>query len=322
MDGSPVNPLAQGRVWDSFVDSHSIGATSILSQNFVVDGSFGYTKHNVNVFPPVGRVLRRRLRHPERVPAAVLARHERARHERAGFVLNGQSPIRDYVDPQWQFVGNAGWTKGSHNIKFGMDYIILHQDHYETQAQAFGFNGGVTTIPGGAAANDFNRFASFLLGLPNSRTAQVMTPLLGGDASGASHPSTGTPNAFRPNTLRNNNVGTYIRDQWNLTPRSPRRWDCGGNTTRCRVEPTTASRLYDFDANRLLICGVGPNEPDCGIEVEKNLFTPRLGIAYRPMDTLVVRAGYSRNPQSNNPGRQQMVPAQSFPRRSSSRKTP
>ena len=71
--------------------------------------------------------------------------------------------------------------------------------------------------------------------------------------------------------------------------------------------------MYDFNANRLLICGVGPNEQNCGIEVEKNLFTPRLGIAYRPMDTLVVRAGYSRNPQSNNPGRQQMAPAQSFP---------
>jgi hypothetical protein len=35
-----------------------------------------------------------------------------------GWVLNGQSPIRDYVDPQWQFVANAGWTKGSHNVKF------------------------------------------------------------------------------------------------------------------------------------------------------------------------------------------------------------
>ena len=44
---------SQGRVWDSFVDSHSIGATTILSQSFVVDGSFGYTKHNVHVFPPV-----------------------------------------------------------------------------------------------------------------------------------------------------------------------------------------------------------------------------------------------------------------------------
>ena len=106
-----------------------------------------------------------------------------------GWVLNGQSPIRDYVDPQWQFVANAGWTKGSHNVKFGVDYIILHQGHYETQAQSFTFDGGVTVLPGGTAANNFNRFASFLLGMPSSRTAQVMTPLLGGDASGARHPS-------------------------------------------------------------------------------------------------------------------------------------
>ena len=68
----------------------------------------------------------------------------------AGFTLTGESPIRDYVDPQWQFVANAGWTKGSHNVKFGVDYIILFQDHYETQAQAFAFNGGVTTLHGGA----------------------------------------------------------------------------------------------------------------------------------------------------------------------------
>ena len=152
VDGSPVNPLAQGRVWDSFVDSHSIGATSILSQNFVVDGSFGYTKHNVNVFPPAAECYGDVFGIPNACQPPYSLDTNVPDMTGAGFVLNGQSPIRDYVDPQWQFVGNAGWTKGSHNIKFGVDYIILHQDHYETQAQAFGFNGGVTTIPGGAAA--------------------------------------------------------------------------------------------------------------------------------------------------------------------------
>jgi hypothetical protein len=47
--------------------------------------------------------------------------------------------------------------------------------------------------------------------------------------------------------------------------------------------------------------------------VEKNLFTPRAGVAYRPSETMVIRAGYSRNPQSNNPGRQQLPPSQAFP---------
>ena len=313
VDGSPVNPLSQGRVWDSFVDSHSIGATSILSQSFVVDGSFGYTKHNVHVFPPVdtcyGDVfgIRNACQPPYSLDTNVPGMTG------TGYTLNGESPIRDYVDPQWQFVANAGWTKGSHNVKFGVDYIILQQDHYETQAQSFAFNGGVTTIPGGVAANDFNRFASFLLGLPSARTAQVMTPLIGGDASGASHPSSGQPNEFRPNTLRNNNVGTYIRDQWNITPQITAsvgvRWEYYSLPRRA----DHGIEVYNFDTNRLLICDVGPNEENCGIEVEKNLFTPRLGIAYRPTEDLVIRAGYSRNPQSNNPGRQQMVPSQSFP---------
>jgi TonB dependent receptor len=209
--------------------------------------------------------------------------------------------------------GQRRLDEGSHNVKFGIDYIILQQDHYETQAQAFAFDGGVTVLPGGAAANNFNRFASFLLGMPSSRTAQVMTPLIGGDASGARHPSSGSPNEFRPNTLRNNNVGTYIRDQWNITPKITAsvgvRWEYYSLPRRA----DHGIEVYDFAANRLLICGVGPNDENCGIEVEKNLFTPRLGIAYRPMEDLVIRAGYSRNPQSNNPGRQQMVPSQSFP---------
>jgi outer membrane receptor protein involved in Fe transport len=311
VDGSPINPLSQGRVWDSFVDSHSIGATSILSQSFVVDGSFGYTKHNVNVFPPVDTCygnefgLKNACQPPYSLDTNVPGMTG------TGFLLTGESPIRDYVDPQWQFVANAGWTKGSHNVKFGVDYIILHQDHYETQAQSFAFNGGVTTLTG--AANDFNRFAAFLLGQPSSRTAQVMTPLLGGDASGARHPSSGQPNEFRPNTLRNNNTGLYVRDQWNITPKITAsvgvRWEYYSLPRRA----DHGIEVYDFAANRLLICGVGPNDENCGITVEKNLFTPRLGLAYRPTEDFVIRAGYSRNPQSNNPGRQQMVPSQSFP---------
>ena len=313
VDGSDVNPLSQGRVWDSFVDSHSIGATTILSDSFVVDGSFGYTKHNVNVFPPVDTCYGDVFGIPNSCQPPYSLDTNVPNMDVPGWVLNGTSPIRDYVDPQWQMVANAGWTKGSHNVKFGVDYIILHQDHYETQAQAFTFNGGVTALPGGAAANDFNRFASFLLGMPSQRTSQVMTPLIGGDASGARHPSSGSPNEYRPNTLRNNNVGTYIRDQWNLTPKITAsvglRWEYYSLPRRA----DHGIEVYDFDANRLLICGVGPNDANCGIEVEKNLFTPRLGIAYRPMEDFVIRAGYSRNPQSNNPGRQQMVPSQSFP---------
>ncbi len=55
------------------------------------------------------------------------------------------------------------------------------------------------------------------------------------------------------------------------------------------------------------------NDETCGITVEKDLFTPRLGWAYRPTESTVIRVGYSRNPQNDTSGRNQMPPFQAFP---------
>jgi hypothetical protein len=71
--------------------------------------------------------------------------------------------------------------------------------------------------------------------------------------------------------------------------------------------------VFDFAARQLLICGVSGNSDTCGITVEKDLFTPRLGWAYRPTDKTVIRVGYSRNPQNDTSGRNQMPPFQAFP---------
>ena len=82
-----------------------------------------------------------------------------------------------------QFSANAGWTKGTHNVKFGFDVQRNYLNHYETAVPVFTFNGGATALSGGTSPNNFNQFADFLLGLPQSRNAQVMTPLL--DTDGA-----------------------------------------------------------------------------------------------------------------------------------------
>ena len=52
---------------------------------------------------------------------------------------------------------------------------------------------------------------------------------------------------------------------------------------------------YDFDANQMLICGLGGVPEDCGYQIEQKNFSPRLGLAYRATDTLVLRAGYGIN---------------------------
>jgi hypothetical protein len=192
-----------------------------------------------------------------------------------------------------------------------MDYNYLAQNHYETQPNSFSINGGATVLRGGTAANNFTRFADFLLGVPFSKTAQAMTPLIGEDASGAAY---GTSNEFRPNTLRSHITGVYVRDQWQinskLTASIGLRWEYFSLPTRTSEY---GLEVYDFTTQELMICGAGGLEFKCGITVEKNLFTPRLGMAWRPTENLVIRGGYSRNPQSNNPGRQQMAPSQAFP---------
>jgi hypothetical protein len=42
----------------------------------------------------------------------------------------------------------------------------------------------------------------------------------------------------------------------------------------------------------MLICGVGSVPRNCGVEVSKTSFVPRMGFAYRATDTFVIRAGY------------------------------
>jgi len=312
VDDKP-NPLSQGRHWNDSIISSSVSGTSILSPTFVVDAVWGFTKHDVFVGPngeykcwgyEIAVPIPNACQPPRSLDTAFPT------ISAGGYTLSGSSPIRDYVDPQWEVNGNAGWTHKSHNVKFGFDFQNLHQNHYETQAQSFTFGNGLTALSGGPASNNFNGFASFLLGEVSSRSAQGMTPLLGEDLPQVQE---GTYPEFRVATLRTKQFGTYVRDQWQisrkLTAAYGVRWEYYGLPTR----KDHGLEVYNFDTNKLEICGVAGLDRTCGITVEKNLFTPRLGLAYRPTDDSVIRVGYSRNPQNDNPGRAQLPPGQALP---------
>jgi hypothetical protein len=312
VDSNP-NPLSQGRRWTSSVISTSVAATSILSPTLVFDTVWGFTKHDVFVAPNGdykcwGYALDVPIPNACQPPRSLDTAFPSI--SAGGFLLAGSSPIRDYVDPQWELNANVAWTRGSHNIKAGVDYQNLHQNHYETQAQAFTFGSGPTSLSGGTAGNNFNSFASFLLGEVTSRSAQAMTPLLGEPMPVFEE---GVYPEFRVNTLRTMQFGSYVRDQWQINSKMTAsvglRWEYYALPTRS----THGLEVYDFETNQLQICGVNGLHKTCGIGVEKNLFTPRLGLAYRPTEDSVIRIGYSRNPQNDNPGRQQMTPSQAFP---------
>ena len=312
VDDKP-NPLSQGRHWDDSIISTSIAATSIVSPTFVVDGVWGFTKHDVFVGPngdykcwgfEIAVPIPNACQPPRSLDTAFPTMSA------GGYTLSGSSPIRDYVDPQWETSANAGWTHKSHSVKFGFDYENLHQNHYETQAQSFTFGNGMTALSGGTASNNFNGFAAFMLGAVSSRASQAMSPPVGTEVPTF---DAGTYPEFRVATLRSHQVGTYVRDQWQinrvLTAAVGIRWEYYSLPTR----KDHGLEIYDFASNKLLICGVGGNAEKCGIGVEKDLMSPRLGLAWRPTEGQVIRVGYSRNPQNDNPGITQLPPNQALP---------
>ena len=141
----------------------------------------------------------------------------------------------------------------------------------------FEFTQGITSTPG-ATLTQFNAYAAFLLGLPQTmrRSAQ-----------------------FETMTAYNWQLGWYIRDRWQATRKLTLslglRYELYPLQTRAGrggIEGT------DPSTNLVSVGGIGNVPTDLGISTSKKLFAPRFGLAYRLNDATVIRSGYgiSYNP--------------------------
>lgn len=183
-------------------------------------------------------------------------------------------------DPQYQYVANFNWTKQTHEIRFGMDLYRTGMNHLQPEATGafygasggFGFGGGPTQIKGGPSGNNFNSYATFLLGLPTNRGKITLVP-----------------NEYNTRSFQ---YSFYARDRWNvsrkLTLSYGLRWEYFPFPERAN----RGLERYDPNTNKMLVCGVGVVPRDCGVSESKKKFAPRVGFAYRATDTFVIRAGY------------------------------
>ncbi len=188
---------------------------------------------------------------------------------------NSNSPWY-YHSPQSQYVANAAWIHGNHNIRFGFDSMRVYLRGNEpnaagAQSGQFDFTAGVTALRNGAT-DQFNSYAAFMLGLPSSIDKTVM---------------------WEENTEITQAYSLYVRDKWQatrqLTLTYGLRWDYFGVPHRA----DRGMEVYDFTNNTMQFCGVGNVPSDCGvISMGKKNFAPRLGGAYRVSDNTVIRAGY------------------------------
>ena len=220
----------------------------------------------------------------------------------SNFVTMGASyPALEYIQPVYEYVANATKIKGSHTIRFGADLNFQHPRHIEDRNNQFTFNGGVTTVNGGPGANPYNALSDFLLGAFDEglNWSQVLQPYL---------------------TMRTWEFAAYVRDQWHvsskLTVNYGVRWEYYPVPTRdaaangpSSVAPnglgTTGNGLYFLNMQnepRCTVCGAGGVPTNCGVSVSNKLFAPSIGIAYRPFEKFVIRAGYSLSPYQANMG--------------------
>jgi outer membrane receptor protein involved in Fe transport len=194
-----------------------------------------------------------------------------------GYAGSNNSP---YIDDNWQvqYTANATYTKGAHTVRFGGDIVRQAMNRAEPTegSGSFTFAGG-PTLNGTGSANQFNSFATFLLGLPTS-VSRTVFPF----------------EDFRTRS-RNWQFSTFAKDQWQLTRQLTAslgvRWDYFPMGTRT----TRGMERYDLDTNQMKICGVGSVPTDCGYDIGPGNLSPRVGLAYRLSDRIVLRGGYGKN---------------------------
>ncbi|MBM3757403.1 MAG: hypothetical protein FJW38_25895 [Acidobacteria bacterium] len=295
-------PIAGGQPGVATGNSYSttVAATYVIRPNLIVDAYFGWTRMQGDSRQP-------RLEEKVGLEFLRLPGTNGPRFFEGGwpqFSIGGFTAIghpnnfMPYInkDPQRQYVANANWTQGRHQVRFGTDFYQQHLNQTQPEfpgspwgaSGGFGFANGQTSFrarPGQTAPNasEFNSFSSFLLGATSNLGRLLMVP-----------------NEF---TTRTNLYSAYIRDQWQvnnkLTMSYGARWEYFPFPTRA----DRGMEVYDFANNKMLVCGVGVVPRDCGVKESKGRLAPRLGLAYRMKDDFVIRAGYGLTNDPFNLGR-------------------
>src|SRR5207237_458913 len=159
----------------SLVQLVTVGHTLTLSPTLVVDGNVGYTRMSeYGQTPDFGTNIGLDV-------LGIPGTNNPPDLRSSGmpfFSINGYA---DMGNPEgwnpayrndWSFTSshNVRWSHGKHQVSAGTDIIHHHLNHWQPELGSgprgeLDFNGGTTALNGGPAANQFNAWAQFLLGM-------------------------------------------------------------------------------------------------------------------------------------------------------------
>jgi hypothetical protein len=279
--GGPA-PGADPGLGDTLIQLGTIGHTYTISSNMLLDEVVGYERQGQSVHGnDFGTNFGSQLGIPGLNGPDI---------RQSGFPNTSLTTYTGFGVPNWMPLTrveesittshNLTWSKGKHEWRFGFDLVRHRLNHWQPELSAGGprgylnFGGSQTALSGGAAANQYNSYAAFLLGIMDNVQKGQQYILMTG---------------------REWQLGWYARDRWqvsrNLTLNLGLRYEFYPLMTRAgkgleRLDPNT---------NLVYLGGRGTTPTDAGITVSHKLFSPRVGLAYRLGEKTVIRTGYGLN---------------------------
>jgi hypothetical protein len=194
-----------------------------------------------------------------------------------------------FRDNQFTADVNLSWIKGKHTTKYGFTYYHFDLNHFQPTSGGgvsnvrggFLFQGGMTCTGTGSSCpvTAYNTLADFLLGLPNDGTGNAIQK---------------AQQVFNPNALRWTELGAYAQDQWTPTPKLTIDYGVRYEMYPAAYRDHTGVSILDPtlpQTANVEIGGVNGNPENAGLNMGKGFFAPRLGVAYRLTERIVVRAG-------------------------------
>lgn len=180
-------------------------------------------------------------------------------------------PPQLFKTRHFQFGDTLSWIKNSHTLRFGVDITREHEDQrFNPQIRGNYSFGGAYTGDG---------FADFLLGLPSSAIREILLP---------------TSNIFE-SLHRGSHYYFFVQDDFkvkpNLTINLGMRYEYNSPVVEARDRQ---ANFYPSGGKILRIDAPDSQFGRCLCIPDKNNWGPRLGIAWRPLNSLktVVRTGY------------------------------
>jgi len=287
--GSPLFGIAGGPglggsdpgLGHTLIQVGTIGHTHTFSPHLILDGVLGYERQGQAVIPSdYGTNYGLQFGIPNTNGPDI---------RQSGFPNIGPGSYTGFGVPNWMPVtrieesythsDNLTYVHGAHEFRFGFDVVRHHLNHWQPEIGNgprgyLGFGGGPTALSGGPASNQYNSYATFLLGLDTSTDKSLQNIL-----------STGREWQF----------GWYARDRWQVSRNFT--IDIG---LRYEFYPLMTRAGYGIEqyvpaTNQVLLGGRGNTPQNAGITVSHKLFAPRIGLAYRLGDKTVIRAGYGIN---------------------------